>query len=109
MPTGVQFDLEASTRMAQAKAIVRGSGDAKHEELYEVLQRKLDELTILYRDDEEMTEDAYISLVERADALYYEFVRATGGKEALVHDRTRPRDESPLRYKLTSGESGGDA
>lgn len=101
MPTGVQFDLEASTRMAQAKAIVRASGDPKHQALFDVVQRKLDELNIIYGHDEEISEEAYISLVEKADALYFEFVRATRRKEALVRDRTRPRDKSPLRFKLT--------
>jgi len=108
MATGVEFDLEASTRMAQAKAIVRASGDPAHEALFSVVQRQLDELTVIYGDDEEISEEAYISLVEKADALYFEFVRATGGNEALVRDRTRPRDRSPLRFKLTPGEPGND-
>jgi hypothetical protein len=100
MPKGIQFDLEASTRGAQAKAIVRDSGNPIHEELFQTLWDKLDELTVIYGDEEEISEEAYISLVERVDKLYFDFVEATGGKEALIREWTRPNDNSPLRYKL---------
>ena len=101
MPTALDFDIEVSTRVAQANAIVQATNDLRHESLFEDLQRAFDALCTLYQPDEAIPEDAYVALVHRVDELYYTFVRMTGGRELLQRDRTRPRDNSPLRYKLT--------
>lgn len=108
MPTGLEFHIEASNRLAQAKAIVRqfDTNRDQFENMFQNLQISVDNLIILYGIEEDISEDAYISLVDRLDSFYVQFVNATGGKEALVRDRTRPGDNWPLNFKLLPPNDG---